>query len=229
MDNQGDDRPAETLFREGTKASFFLSNNEEGRQQRGVDEDRDIVVSVRKGNIDEFEKLVQKYQKLAFNIAYRIVGSYEDACEVVQDAFLSGYRNLDGFKGISKFSTWLCSIVINLSKNRILKMKAENRHEQYSLDDPVETNEGPTGREFSSGEPSVLEKMERKEVRDRLQDCLKELEHEFREVIVLRDIQGFSYGEVAGILNIAEGTVKSRLFRARDAVRDCLKKVMGEP
>jgi RNA polymerase sigma-70 factor (ECF subfamily) len=199
-----------------------------GRQQRGLDEDTDIVLSVRKGNVDEFEKLVQKHQKMAFNIAYRITGSYEDACEVVQDAFLSGYRNLDGFRGTSKFSTWLCSIVINLSKNRITKMKTENRHEQYSLDDPAETDEGPAGKEVCSGEPSVLDKLEREEVIKRVQDCIGGLEHEFREVIVLRDIQGFSYDEVAGILNIAEGTAKSRLFRAREAVRDCLKKVMGE-
>lgn len=199
-----------------------------GRELGGLDEDTDIVVSVRKGNVDEFEKLVQKYQKMAFNVAYRIIGSDEDACEVVQDAFLSGYRNLAGFKGTSKFSTWLCSIVINLSKNRIFKMNAENRHEQYSLDDPAETDEGPIGREVSSAEPSVLDKLEREEVRKRVQDCISGLEREFREVIVLRDIQGFSYDEVAGMLDIAEGTVKSRLFRARDAVRDCLRKVTGE-
>jgi RNA polymerase sigma-70 factor (ECF subfamily) len=198
------------------------------RQQNGLREDTDIIVSIRKGNIDEFEKLVQKYQKMAFNIAYRITGSYEDACEVVQDAFLSGYRNLDGFKGTSKFSTWLCSIVINLSKNRIIKMKAKNRYEQFSLDDPAETIDGPIEREVSSREPTVLDKLEREELREKVQDCIRGLDHEFREVIVLRDIQGFSYDEMAGILNIVEGTVKSRLFRARDAVKDCLKKVMGE-
>lgn len=198
------------------------------RQQNGLDEDAAIVLSVKKGDLDEFEKLVRKYQKMAFNISYRITGSYEDACEVVQDAFLSGYRNLDGFKGTSKFSTWLCSIVINLSKNRIIQMKAENRHEQFSLDDPVETDEGPVGREIASGEPSAVDKLEREEVRKKVQDCINKLEPECREAIVLRDIQGFPYDEMAGILNIAEGTVKSRLFRAREAVRDCLKKVMGE-
>jgi RNA polymerase sigma-70 factor (ECF subfamily) len=199
-----------------------------GRQKSGLDEDADIVLSVKKGNINEFEKLVQRHQKMAFNIAYRITGSYEDACEVVQDAFLSGYRNLDGFRGTSRFSTWLCSIVINLSKNRISKMRREKRHEQYSFDDPAETDDGRVVREVSSGEPSLLDKLEREEVMKRVQDCIEGLEHEFREVIVLRDIQGFSCDEVAGILNIAEGTVKSRLFRAREAIRDCLKKVMGE-
>lgn len=199
-----------------------------GSQGSEFDEDMDIVLSVKKGNVDEFEKLVQKYQKMALNVAYRMIGSFEDACEVVQDAFLSGYRNLDSFKGTSKFSTWLCSIIINLSKNRIVKMKTESRHEQYSLDDPVETEEGQIRREVASGESSVADELEKNEIKKKVQDCIGRLDNEFREVIVLRDIQGFSYEEMAEMLKIAEGTVKSRLFRARDAVKDCLKKVMGE-
>ncbi len=187
-----------------------------------------IVAFVRKGNIDEYEKLVAKYQKRMLNVAYRIIGNYEDACDVVQDAFLSGYRNLDGFKGTSKFSTWLCSIVINLSKNRVLKLRTEGQHEQYSLDDPVETDEGPIRREVASRDPSVVDTMEKNEARQKVQDCIKGLENDFRDVIVLRDIQGFSYDEIAEMLKIAEGTVKSRLFRARDAVKDCLKRVIGE-
>lgn len=199
-----------------------------GREQDGPNEDIAVVLSVRKGNVDDFEKLVRKYEKMAFNVAYRMTGSYEDACEVVQDAFLSGYRNLDGFRGTARFSTWLCSIVINLSKNRILKVKMENRHTQYSLDDPVETDEGTIGRDVASGEPSVVDKMEKEEVRKKVQECIGGMEDEFREVIVLRDIQGFSYDEMAGMLKIAGGTVKSRLSRAREALKDCLKKVMGE-
>lgn len=197
-------------------------------RQAGNDEDHDIVSLCKAGDIDAFKTLVEKYQKKMLNIAYRMTGSYEDACEVVQDAFLSGYRNLGSFKGASRFSTWLCSIVINLSRNRILQMKTAHQHEQYSLDDPVETDEGPINREVASGEPSVVEKLEREEVRKKVQDCIGGLEDEFREVIVLRDIQGFSYEEMRGILKIAEGTVKSRLFRARDALKDCLKKVLGE-
>ncbi len=198
------------------------------RQQDGLDEDADVVLSVKRGNVDEFEKLVRKYQKVAFNISYRITGSYEDACEVVQDAFLSGYRNLDGFRGTSKFSTWLCSIVINLSRNRTARIKAENRREKFSLDDPVETDAGSAEREIASGEPSAADRLEREEVRKKVQDCIGRLDPDCREIIVLRDIQGFSYCEMAGMLRIAEGTVKSRLFRARDAVRECLKRGMGE-
>lgn len=199
-----------------------------GREQSDPDLDMDVVISVKKGNADEFEKLVERHQKRMLNIAYRMSGSYEDACEVVQDAFLSAYRNLSDFKGTSRFSTWLCAIVVNLSKNRILQMKTAQHHEAYSLDDPVETDDGLLRREVASGEASIVEKLEREETRKRVQDCIGWLETEFREVIVLRDIQGFSYEELAGVLKIAEGTVKSRLFRARDALKDCLQKVLGE-
>lgn len=200
----------------------------ERRGQSGPDEDMGIVASVRKGDVDQFERLVVKYQKMAFNIAYRMTGSYEDAGDVVQDAFVSAYRNLHAFRGMSRFSTWLCSIVINRSKNRMQQMRTAQHHEQYSLDDPVETDNGPMSRDISSGETSVAEKLEKEDVRKRVQDCIGRLETEFREAIVLRDIQGFSYEEMAGMLGIAEGTVKSRLFRARDALKDCLKGVMGE-
>ncbi len=207
--------------------SFVLSNNMKGRQQGGFDEDMEAVSSVIKGNVDEFEGLVKKYQKMAFNVAYRMIGSHEDASEVVQDAFLSAYRNLCTFKGMSRFSTWLCSIVVNFSKNRMQQMKTAQHHEEYSLDDPVETDGGRIGREVASGEVPIVERLEREETRKKVQDCISGLDTEFREVIVLRDIQGFSYEEMTGMLNIAEGTVKSRLFRARDALKDCLKKSIG--
>lgn len=187
-----------------------------------------IIALVRNADLDQFERLVVKYQKMLFTIAYRMTGSHEDAVEVVQDAFLSAYRNLHTFKGMSRFSTWLCSIVINLSKNRVVQITALQRHEQCSLDDPVEADDGPIARDMASGEPSVIEKLQKEEIRRKVQNCIRGLEGEFREVIVLRDIQGFSYDEMAGMLKIAEGTVKSRLFRARDALKDCLKRFMGE-
>ncbi len=198
------------------------------REQSGPDEDIGIIALVRKGDVDAFEKLVRKYQKMLFNIAYRMTDNYEEAGEVVQDTFLSAYRNLHAFKGMSRFSTWLCSIVINLSKNRLLQVKAARQHEAYSLDDPVEADDGTIARDVASGEPSVVDTLEKEEIRRKVQNCIGGLESEFREVIVLRDIQGFSYDEVSDILKIPEGTVKSRLFRARDALKDCLKKVVGE-
>jgi len=162
------------------------------------------------------------------NIAYRTTGDYEAACEVVQDAFLHAYKAIRKFRGDASFSTWLCRIVINLSKNRIKQMKTRSEREGVSLDAPVETEDGQVSHDPPSEEPSALEQMERKEVQTAVQMCINALDNDYREVLVLRDIQGLSYDEMGEILKIPDGTVKSRLFRARDALKEGLKKVFGE-
>lgn len=192
-----------------------------------TDEDLDRVALCRKGDLNAFEELVRRHQKKMINAAYRITGSYEDACEVVQDAFVSAYKSIKGFEGKSRFETWLYAIVINLSRNRLKQMRSQNYHEAYSMDDPIETGDGNIKPERASDEPSALSMLEQAEVQKRVQGCIKALDDEFREVLVLRDIQGFAYDEIGVMLKLAEGTVKSRLFRARDAVKNCLKKALG--
>ena len=192
-----------------------------------TDEDAEIVSLCKKGDVDAFETLVIKHQKKMLNIAYRMVGNYEDACEVVQDAFVSAHKAIKTFEEKSRFSTWLYTIVINLSRNRLKQIKTQIHHEKFSLDDPILTDNGNIKVEPASDEPSVLEKLEKKDIRQKVQRCISSLDNEFREVLVLRDIQGFSYDEIGVMLRIEEGTVKSRLFRARDAVKNCLKKVLG--
>ena len=199
-----------------------------GRTQKTSDEDHEFVSLSKRGDIDAFEILVRKYQKKMFNFAYRMVGSYDEACEIVQDTFVSAYRNLKRFEGKALFSTWLYTIAINLSKNRMRKIRTQLYHEQLSIHDPVQTNNGEMQREFASKEPSVLERLERRDIQEEVQKCISALDPEFREVLILKDIQGFSYDEISGMLTIPEGTVKSRLFRARDAIKDCLRKVMGD-
>ena len=193
-----------------------------------VDEDLEFVTLCQRGDIDAFRPLVEKHQRKMLNIAYRMIGDYETACEVVQDAFLSAYKAIRKFRGEATFSTWLCRIVINLSKNRIKQMKARLEREGVSLDAPIETEDGQVLHDPPAQEPSVLEQMERKEVQTAVQGCINALDDDYREVLVLRDIQGFSYDEIGEILKIPGGTVKSRLFRARDALKDGLKKVFGE-
>lgn len=198
-----------------------------GNKDITTDEDYEIVSLCKKGDVDAFEVLVRRHQKRMLNISYRMLGSYEDACEVVQDAFVSAYKNIKSFEEKSRFSTWLYTIVVNLSKNRLKQLKTQTYHEQFSMDDPIVTDDGNIKAEIASNESSILEKLEKREIQQTVQNCINALENEFREVIVLRDMQGFSYNEISNMLKIAEGTVKSRLFRARDAVRDCLKKAMG--
>ncbi len=193
----------------------------------GADDDLRFISLCKKGDIDSFEYLVNKYQKKMLNIAYRMVGNYEEACEVVQDAFVSAYKNIKDFEGRSVFSTWLCSIVINLSRNRLKQIRSGLAHERFSMDDPVMTEDGFIKIEPVSDSPSVLQQMERREIQEKVQECIGKLDDDFRSVLVLRDIQGFSYDEIGSALRINSGTVKSRIFRAREAMRDCLKKALG--
>ncbi len=205
-----------------------MSNIGEEENRPAADEDDDLVSLCRKGDMDAFEALVEKYQKRMLNIAYRMIGNYEEACEAVQDTFLSAYRFIGKFRGESRFSTWLCSITINLSKNRLKQMKARSHREGSSIDAPVETEDGQLRVDLPADDPPVLEQMEKQEVQARVQECIDHLEDEYREVLVLRDVQGFSYEEIRDILKVPDGTVKSRLFRARDAMKECLKKALGD-
>ena len=193
-----------------------------------ADNDATLVLSSQKGDLAAFESLVVRHQKRMLNVAFRLLSDYDEACEVVQDAFVSAYKNIRTFRGDAKFTTWLTAITLNLSKNRLKQIRSRQGHVSYSLDDPLWFDDSELTRDPPSKEPSVLDRLEKQDVQGKVQDCIKALEPEYREVIVLRDMQDFSYDDIGGMLNMREGTVKSRLFRARAAVRDCLKKAMGE-
>ncbi len=195
-------------------------------EENNIDDDLMSLKRCKNGSIDAFEDIVIRHQKKMFNISYRMIGEYNDAAEVVQDAFVSAYKNLKKFEGRSSLSTWLCSIVVNLSRNKMKQVKTRLGREGMSLDDPMDTDDGEFKREVSSRDPSVLEKLESHETGQRVWACIDELTGDFREVLVLRDMQGFSYSEIASMIKVAEGTVKSRLYRARDSVKDCLRKVV---
>jgi RNA polymerase sigma-70 factor (ECF subfamily) len=205
-----------------------MSNKPDIQSPAAVDEDHEFVSACRKGNVDAFEVLVEKYQKKMLNIAYRMTGDYEEACEIVQEAFLSAYRAIRKFRGEARFATWLYGITVNHAKNRMRQVQSRSRHETLSLDDPVETENGWLVHDPPSAETPIVEQLEKKEIQSKVQECISSLDDEYREVLVLRDIQGFSYEEIRDILKIPDGTVKSRLFRARDALKDCLKKVIKD-
>lgn len=193
-----------------------------------IDEDHELVSFCKKGDTDAFDALVAKYQKKMFNVAYRMIGNYDDASEVVQDAFVSAYKNLRKFKEKAKFSTWLYAIVLNLSRNRLKQVRTLRARQSFSIDDPLPTEDGQIQVELPTAEPSPLEKLEKKDLQHRVQRCIDALDPEFREVLILREIQGFSYEEIVHILKAPDGTVKSRLFRARALIADCLKGMLGE-
>lgn len=198
------------------------------KEQATADEDTTLVLLCKKGDVDAFEALVVKHQKMMINIAYRMLGNYEEACEIVQDAFVSAYKSIGKFRERAKFSTWLYTIVLNHSRNRLKQLKTQHSREEFSLDDPVPPDTGRGKRQLAANESSALERLETHDLRRTVQGCIDSLFTEFKEVLILKDIQSFSYGEISDILHIPEGTVKSRLFRARDAVKNCLKNLMGD-
>jgi RNA polymerase sigma-70 factor (ECF subfamily) len=192
-----------------------------------MDQDRTLVEACRKGDLSAFEELVRRHQRMLLNVACRVLGNYEDACDVTQEAFLAAWRKLGEFRGAAQFSTWLTAIVINLCRNRLQQVQSRQRREAYSLDDPSPGGCATLAASLHSGAPSALQQLEAQELGNALRRCIKALDAGFREVLVLRDMQEFSYEEVAAALGLRQGTVKSRLFRARDAVKDCLKRSMG--
>lgn len=195
---------------------------------KAYDEDAPLVAAWRRGELSSFESLVRKHQKRMLNVAFRIIGDYHDACEVVQDAFVSAYRGIDSFRGAARFSTWLTSIAINLSRNRLQQAKTKRKNEAFSLDEKGGVEHNGRQQERPSTAPSALDRLERMSVHEKLQECMKGLSVDFREAIVLRDVEEYSYDEISAILQVSEGTVKSRLFRARELVKDCLKRAVGE-
>jgi RNA polymerase sigma-70 factor (ECF subfamily) len=197
-------------------------------KKQKTDEDLEFVALYQGGDVDAFEHLVKRHQKRMLNVAYRVIGNYDEACEIVQDAFVAAYKSIGSFKGKAKFATWLYAICINLSRNRRKLLKSRRYREGCSIDDSIRTPDGEIPGDPPSTEPSPLDRLEANDIQLRVQGCINALDSEFKEVLVLRDIQGFSYEEISAMLKVPEGTVKSRLFRAREGVRDCLKKTIGD-
>lgn len=189
-----------------------------------IDEDHEYVLRCKGGDTGAFEVLVEKYQKRMFSMAYRLLGDYDEASEAVQEAFLASYRGIGKFREEARFSTWLYTITVNCARNRMKEaarrsfrevgeITGQKQEVADSRPNPVDCPGGP-----------VLDEIERREIQRTVQASIDTLEPEFKEVLVLRDIQGFSYEEMADILKVPDGTVKSRLFRAREMLRGRLRK-----
>ena len=174
--------------------------------------DADYVRRLQRGETDAFEMLVRRHEKTIFNLVYRMLGDYDEAAEVSQEVFLSAYRAIGRFRGDANFSTWLYRIALNHTSTR-RKSLGRRQQRNVAIDDtePV--------RDL---QPGPAETMEKKEIRERVQRALNNLEPDDATVIVLRDLQDIPYEEVARLLEVPVGTVKSRLHRARQALKSQL-------
>jgi len=205
-----------------------MSNITESKKVMSGDEDLEYVIRCQKGDTDAFDVLVERHQKKMLNIAFRMMGDYEEACDVTQEAFVSAYKSIKKFKAEARFSTWLYRIVVNYAKNRLKQLNGLAKREGVSIDETEDKRADTMMNASLVNHANPGTEMETREREAHVQQCISSLDEDYREVLVLRDIQGFSYDEIKEILNIPDGTVKSRLSRARNALKDCLTKVMGD-
>ncbi|MBI2571967.1 MAG: sigma-70 family RNA polymerase sigma factor [Candidatus Schekmanbacteria bacterium] len=189
--------------------------------------DEELVMIAVQGNTTAFDELVRRHERAAFNVAYRMLGSYDEASDLVQDAFLRAYRALATFRQDAAFSTWLHRILVNLCINRRKRWKVWRRKQTVSLDEPLGDEDGPTVGDMLSGDvPSPHDTVVSEQQARRIQHAIAELAPDHRAIVILRDIEGRAYDEIAAILEISEGTVKSRLNRARARLRKSLETLL---
>ena len=181
-----------------------------------------LIEQARQGDLTAFDQLVLHHQQEVFAVALRMLGDHHEAQEVAQDVFLRAYRAIGSFRHQAKLSTWLIAITMNLCRNRRRWWARRRRLIVASLDDPVETEEGSLEQEVADPSPTPATIAEQHEQQGQLAQMLQMLDEPSRAVIILRDIQGHSYEEIAGMLRLRVGTVKSRLNRARLQLRALL-------
>ena len=187
-------------------------------------DEKELISLSQKGDIDAFEELVARYERKVYTIAYRYMGNPEDASDLAQETFLKVFKSIDKFRGESSFSTWIYRITANICKDELRKIK---RKPQTSLDQEIWLDEGSVIRQVVDEKPTPDEVFEQKELWNYLQDLIANLSPEYRMVIVLRDINGYSYEEIAQITETSLGTVKSRLNRARKALSEQINLLKG--
>jgi len=167
----------------------------------------------------EAEELFEKHAALVYNLALRLSGNAADAHDIAQDAFLRAIRGLANFREGSAAGTWLYRITMNVWKNRVRAEKRRAFWKTFSLDQGKDEENDRSALQIASPEPPVDAAMEKAEEKEVLEKALAALAPEDRAMLVLREIDGRSYEEIAGIAEIQLGTVKSRISRAREALR----------
>lgn len=184
-----------------------------------MDEQR-LIEAAQDQDIESFNQLVLAYQDMAFSVAYRIIGEPDAAADATQEAFLSAYRKLYQFRGGS-FKSWLMRIVSNACYD---ELRRRQRRPAASYDD-LQENAPQFELSLADAQETPEQLAQRHELSRAIQDCLNELSDTHRVITVLSDIEGYPYQEIAEILGVPVGTIKSRLSRARSNLRACLQGV----
>ncbi len=208
-------------------ARSSASNRAERRRE--AEEDRVLVEQAQKGDRAAFRKLVERHQRRAFAIAIGLVRDENDARDIVQEAFLRVYRSLERFKGGSSFFTWLYRIVTNLAID-LMRKPARREAELFENPNISEDAEAfPFLARIEGANP--LDVVRRREIAERIQTALDALPPYHRAVIIMREVEGMSYQEMAEAMEVSKGTIMSRLFHARQklqrALADCYREHAG--
>jgi RNA polymerase sigma-70 factor (ECF subfamily) len=188
-----------------------------------AESDNELVARCQTGDERAFAELVQRHQPRAFNVAFQLLRNHEDAVEVTQDAFVRVYRNLPGFRGDCAFTTWLHQIVVNLAHNKHRWWFRRGRGLTDSLDERLATDDGAIDRQVASGGATPDAEAAQAEFLTRLDRAMGLLSPKYRTALVLRNVENLSYEEIAVVLRCSVGAVKSRILRAREALREELR------
>jgi RNA polymerase sigma-70 factor (ECF subfamily) len=190
--------------------------------------DAGLLERLRAGDAEAGAELVRTYGDRMFAVARRFLRTEEDSTDAVQDAFLSAFRSLDGFEGSAALGTWLHRIVVNVC---LMRLRSRSRGREIRLDDlyPAFDENGRHTRPACPREDQALARLTRAETRAQIRACIDRLPDPYREVLLLRDIEEFDTDRTAQVLGITAGAVKTRLHRARQALRTLLEPfILGE-
>jgi len=184
--------------------------------------DLELVKQAQKGDIKAFELLVQRYQQKVGGVVSKLIKDYHEIQDITQDVFIKVYKALPKFRGDSAFYTWIYRIAINTAKNHLV---AKGRRIQNSDIEPADAEHFPSSFEHQNFDTPDAE-YERQEIEKVVHDSIADLPDDLKQAIILREVDGLSYEEIAKEMDCPIGTVRSRIFRARDAVDSALKPLL---
>ena len=185
--------------------------------------ERKLVKRCQAGEREAFNEIVRSYQKKVLNLAYHFLGNYTEAVDLTQDAFIKAYFSIKRFRQESNFYTWLYRITVNLCKNKLKYRQRRGYYRKRSLDAPLELEEGNLRFELAADRPNPGEAVVNKERSEIVRRAIESLDEGYRTVLILRDREMLRYEEIAKILKCELGTVKSRLHRGRQILKEKLK------
>ncbi|MFC1512433.1 RNA polymerase sigma factor [bacterium] len=192
-----------------------------------TDNDSGLVKRSKNGDIKAFEVLVNKYQDKLYKSAYWFTGTRDDAFDITQEVFIAAFENINKFKGKSSFFTWLYWLLIDRCQRKFKKKKRLNKHAKItSLDQHIETEKQTISREFADKKESPWEELLKKERETLIINAVNLLKEKYKIPVILCDFQNMPYKQAAVIAKCSEGTLKSRLFRARKILKKSLEKIL---